>query len=55
MKRLLILLCALCVMASCNRGTCPAYMDGAVTGTEGSRGKAKQLFPESMVKKKKKH
>jgi len=54
MKRFLLLLLVLFVLASCGRKTtCPAYMNGAVTGTEGSREKPHDLFPKEMKKKKK--
>ncbi|MCS6992128.1 MAG: hypothetical protein NZL95_09765 [Chitinophagales bacterium] len=43
-----VLLCML--LAACARQTCPAYMNGAITGTEGSspREKRHELFPEKI-------
>ncbi|MEI7801697.1 MAG: hypothetical protein WCI97_03520 [Bacteroidota bacterium] len=32
--------------------TCPAYMNGAVTGTSGSSSKGKPLWPKNMKKQK---
>src|SRR5438093_1350560 len=43
-KRFLLLACLLALFASCNKSTCPAYMNGSVTGTEGSREKSQHLF-----------
>jgi hypothetical protein len=55
MKQWIILLAIAVTLTSCNRSTCPAYMNGAVTGVEGSREKPHPLFPEKMKKKKKHH
>ncbi|HYV91319.1 MAG TPA: hypothetical protein VE978_06035 [Chitinophagales bacterium] len=52
MKRWLLLLLSILVLASCHRTTCPAYMNGAATGTQGSGEKKRTLFPEKMKKKK---
>ncbi|HAP01086.1 MAG TPA: hypothetical protein DCQ93_04085 [Bacteroidetes bacterium] len=41
------------MFSSCGRkGTCPAYMNGAVTGTHGSSDHGKPLFPKNMKKQK---
>jgi hypothetical protein len=40
------------VLASCHRSTCPAYMNGGATGTQGSNEKPRTLFPEKKTKKK---
>jgi hypothetical protein len=52
MKKWWVLLLLAMVMASCNRNSCPAYSGGSITGAEGSGGKAQQLFPKEMQKKK---
>ncbi|MCS6917012.1 MAG: hypothetical protein RMK52_02130 [Chitinophagales bacterium] len=47
---MLLLLVLVLVLLSCHRQTCPAYMNGAITGTEGStkREKRQELFPEKI-------
>lgn len=46
----MIWLVLLLLAAACHRQTCPAYMNGAITGTEGStqREKRQELFPEKI-------
>jgi len=51
-KRIFILFFIACILGACHRSTCPAYSNGSTTGTEGSKGKSQQLFPEKVTKKK---
>ena len=49
-KKLVVLLLILFVLASCHKGTCPAYMNGGATGTMGAKEKKQELFPKDMNK-----
>jgi hypothetical protein len=54
MHRVIFILLIVFLFSSCGKKTtCPAYMNGSVTGTEGSREKPHDLFPKDMTKKKK--
>lgn len=50
MKKLLAAVALIMLFAACNRSVCPAYMDGAATGTSGSKGKKQELFPPVIQK-----
>jgi len=52
-KRILFALMISIVVSACHRSTCPAYSNGSMTGTEGSKEKPHDLFPDKMNKKKK--
>jgi len=48
---MLLLFASIIIFSACSRGSCPAYMNGEVTGAEGSRDNKKQeLFPKEMKK-----
>ncbi len=48
MRKCLFLLIAATLLSACHRKTCPAFMNGKVTSTEGSKDKPRRLFPKDM-------
>ncbi|MFI5135906.1 MAG: hypothetical protein ACHQD9_08645 [Chitinophagales bacterium] len=51
-KKFLLLLLISAMISACHRSTCPAYSNGSMTGTEGTKEKPHELFPDKMSKKK---
>jgi hypothetical protein len=47
-RKYLFLLIAAILLFACHRKTCPAFMNGKVTGAEGSKEKTRKLFPKDM-------